>query len=510
MMNWNPYLSIESLIEACGEDHLDDITELEILFTSCTEIDSLQYCSSLTRLSMINNGLIVISNLYPVQETLKYLCLCDQQITRMENLHLPQLEKLYLYNNQIEEIRGLEHCTNLKILWLNQNQIRSISGLERCMYLEELQLHSNQIVNLNGIEAVRGSLSILGLADNLIATFDEIDKLQSMVALSEITFYDIHYGACPIYEQEGFREYTVLSLPNLQSLDGIRITPARVAAAQQTMEVHTNNMQIQLDKINAQYALDVTAVQVREKSEIDECIRIEESRRSELIDLSTRVSTYSQRISDEISRQENLFEHGLSKFSIASDHLLMESSEAVKSQQHNILHEYDRTASLVYILEYLETVRETMRNLLYQVSNTSNSNFKFEYVDRNTSKFHHFSQALSYNHTNINSPERPSIPVSFQNTINQKYNSAISPDVRLQNTHSNCQTELVHIYEINIRDCRKVTDQGVMTKIYTVLSFDQLYKFLSICHQGSEVSHLNELSDKSFVFFSNPGVFLFP
>ena len=76
---------------------------------------------------MINNGLLSISNLKYVQNTLISLCLCDQNIIKMENLELPQLIELFLHRNQIEIIEGLDQCKNLKKLWLNQNHIRPVN-----------------------------------------------------------------------------------------------------------------------------------------------------------------------------------------------------------------------------------------------------------------------------------------------------------------------------------------------------------------------------------------------
>ena len=135
-------LSIEDIIETTGTNNLKEIEEIEILFLQCHEIDSLQYCINLKRFSMINNGLLSISNLTYVQNTLISLCLCDQNINKMENLELPQLIELFLHRNQIERIQGLNQCKNLKKLWLNQNHINAITGLESLNNLTELDRKS--------------------------------------------------------------------------------------------------------------------------------------------------------------------------------------------------------------------------------------------------------------------------------------------------------------------------------------------------------------------------------
>ena len=53
------------------------------------------------RLCMIDNGLKSICNLRPLGFTLTSLTLCDQNITVMDNLELPNLRELFLHRNNI-------------------------------------------------------------------------------------------------------------------------------------------------------------------------------------------------------------------------------------------------------------------------------------------------------------------------------------------------------------------------------------------------------------------------
>ena len=83
-------------------------------------LGALHNCYSLKSLILINNGLKKISNLMPVSITLKHLCLCDQNITKMENLFFPNLTELYLYRNKIRVIESLQFCPRVRKLWLFQ------------------------------------------------------------------------------------------------------------------------------------------------------------------------------------------------------------------------------------------------------------------------------------------------------------------------------------------------------------------------------------------------------
>ena len=56
------------------------------------------------------------------------LCLCDQGITRMECLELPNLRELLLHQNALTRMEGLDGCPRLQKLWLASNKIPRIEG----------------------------------------------------------------------------------------------------------------------------------------------------------------------------------------------------------------------------------------------------------------------------------------------------------------------------------------------------------------------------------------------
>jgi hypothetical protein len=148
-------------IEITGEKNLDTLRELEVLFNTFDEIGGLDDCSNLLKLSLLDNGLKQISNLSPVSLTLTSLCICDQDINRMENLDLPRLKNLYLHRNNIEHISGLSGCPRLQKLWLFQNRLTKIENLHSCPELRECWLQANRITSTKGIE---GSEQLTSLA----------------------------------------------------------------------------------------------------------------------------------------------------------------------------------------------------------------------------------------------------------------------------------------------------------------------------------------------------------
>lgn len=112
---------------------------------------------------VVNCNLEVISNLEPVGASLTHLCLSNQNLTRMSGLSsLRQLRHLYLQQNRISRIEGLERylchgfreltwldnvyfvtefsCRKLKTLWLYDNCITRVENLGFCTDLRELWL----------------------------------------------------------------------------------------------------------------------------------------------------------------------------------------------------------------------------------------------------------------------------------------------------------------------------------------------------------------------------------
>lgn len=149
----------------------------------------------------------------------------------MENLHLPQLRELYLHRNQIRRLQGLEGCPRLRKLWLFQNRLTEISGLHAVPELEECWLQANEIVSLDGLQH-NAQLTNLGLAGNKVRELREVRKLLSLPKLTELSFTDIHFGRCPIVDEDGYREYTILQLKQVRVLDGVKLKAEAVSQAE--------------------------------------------------------------------------------------------------------------------------------------------------------------------------------------------------------------------------------------------------------------------------------------
>jgi Leucine-rich repeat (LRR) protein len=76
------------------------------------------------------------------------------------------MKELYLDDNKISVIEGLNENPNLRILSICQNQIKVIENLEG-IYLTKLYLKENQIKNITGLDNLP-VLMTLNLSKNQI------------------------------------------------------------------------------------------------------------------------------------------------------------------------------------------------------------------------------------------------------------------------------------------------------------------------------------------------------
>ena len=122
--------------------------------------------------------------------------------------HFPNLEVLWLNNNRLSKLQGLEHNFRLKHLYLQDNAITTLVNASCCLpklcHLETLQLANNQLQDLKATLAVLSqlrNLRKLGLHSNPLAL-------------------------------EGFyRESVIFAIPTLEHLDASVVTPFERAAA---------------------------------------------------------------------------------------------------------------------------------------------------------------------------------------------------------------------------------------------------------------------------------------
>lgn len=115
----------------------------------------------LVKLDLSYNQIKKISGLDPLGGTLKELYLVENKISEIQGLDkLVNLELLELGGNRIRSIgHGLDHLASLKQLWLGKNKITSIDDSLHALHnLERLSLQANRLTKIEPHNFPEGSL----------------------------------------------------------------------------------------------------------------------------------------------------------------------------------------------------------------------------------------------------------------------------------------------------------------------------------------------------------------
>lgn len=143
----------------------------------------------------------------------------DKDITQLKNcVHLG------LSTNVIEKIGpGLKELKKLKVLSLGRNNIRKIEQLD-IPQLEQLWLSYNKIDKLTGLDKLK-SLKVLYMSNNMVNSWTEIDRLANQCPeLQEVVF--INNPICNSAQSNQVYRYMMLQrLPKLSKLDGVPVDP---------------------------------------------------------------------------------------------------------------------------------------------------------------------------------------------------------------------------------------------------------------------------------------------
>ena len=126
-----------------------------------------------------------------VCKTLAVLYLYDNSIRKIHNLEFARsLTHLYLQNNLISTLEGLSSLTSLAKLFLGGNLITVMEGMEKMTSLRELHLNNQKLepgekmlFDPSSLSAISPTLHILNISNNHIDTIQEITQLLNLETL---------------------------------------------------------------------------------------------------------------------------------------------------------------------------------------------------------------------------------------------------------------------------------------------------------------------------------------
>ncbi|XP_010394422.1 leucine-rich repeat-containing protein 23 [Corvus cornix cornix] len=205
---------------------------------SKNKLQDLSPLSSLTQLLWLKvDGNLLTSASMQELPYLQVISFDRNHIKDLEGIAHPLLANLSLKENKIQTVLGLSHdqlsslqvlelrgnsikttaglgVSKLKKLYLAQNNICSLEGLEELEQLETLHLRDNKLEALDGFSDSMKCLQYLNLRSNGIRSFQEVEKLQVLPMLQALVLMDN-----PCAEEPDYRLEVLSQLPQLQRLD---------------------------------------------------------------------------------------------------------------------------------------------------------------------------------------------------------------------------------------------------------------------------------------------------
>jgi protein phosphatase 1 regulatory subunit 7 len=142
---------------------------LELYDNMVQELQCLDMCGP--NLNVLDMSYNVIRDLSPVSvcQNLTELYIANNKLKHISGLEaLVQLKKIDLGANRIRVMEGLDGLVNLEELWLGKNKIEEIRGLECLVKLRRLDVQSNRLTRIENLNAQQEALEELYLAHNAI------------------------------------------------------------------------------------------------------------------------------------------------------------------------------------------------------------------------------------------------------------------------------------------------------------------------------------------------------
>jgi len=137
--------------------------------------------------------------------------------------------EIHLAELNLEEIINFDKFPNLECLWLNNNKLEKVEGLDTNFRLRELYLHNNRIKTLQGSIPNLLHLRILSLNNNEIRDLEK--NLDLLVKFKQLT--QLNLADNPVAEEPNYRIRVIYTIPSLQVLDRHVVTTEERAKAKE-------------------------------------------------------------------------------------------------------------------------------------------------------------------------------------------------------------------------------------------------------------------------------------
>lgn len=101
------------------------------------------------------------------------------------------------------------------------------------------------------------------MSANPIQSLVEVKHLLPLPRLTHLSFSDIHFGKCSIVDEEGYKNYLILLLKQVQVLDGVVINREHVQTAEEEYYSQVRGYNEALREIEDSYQKSLRAIDIQ-------------------------------------------------------------------------------------------------------------------------------------------------------------------------------------------------------------------------------------------------------
>jgi hypothetical protein len=136
--------------------------------------------------------------------------------------------ELHLSKRNINILANFNAFTQLSTLWVNNNKLKKLEGLDKNVRLRNLHAHGNRITKLEGSSlAFFKFLEYLTLNDNLLESIaDVVGEMKHLRNLKNLDLF-----GNPISQEDNYRLLVISEIPWLKTLDRVAITKTELNEA---------------------------------------------------------------------------------------------------------------------------------------------------------------------------------------------------------------------------------------------------------------------------------------
>ncbi|AYU79131.1 Leucine rich repeat/Leucine Rich repeats (2 copies)/Leucine Rich Repeat, putative [Leishmania donovani] len=227
---------LRELLELCGESNAwtaeeaiqrpDTITTIELFLLQVPRVPLVPFFPNLVTVKLMSIGLESIANFASLAHV-EELWLSDNNIRVIEGLdNMTRLRRLYLQGNRIDSLNGMPPLRHLRELWLSRNRLSALTHLTPLRKLRSLYVSCNPLESLeNAFSKDMSHLHEVNLSGCHLSSITELRHLQQLSCLRNLWLLDPLFGDNPICRLNNYVTLTISMLSSLDTLDGTFVTP---------------------------------------------------------------------------------------------------------------------------------------------------------------------------------------------------------------------------------------------------------------------------------------------